>query len=155
VTERDGKVLLHCHGGCSQEAVITALRDLGLWPERSRRWLSDAEFKTECRRQDQRRERERQAAYFCLALEPLLLEAIEGLPAVEEIEWDQNDPDRLTLTRELAMVRLARGNPSLQAALYIEWLEHAHKLAEAIWAAGVERHKRIQARIWGWISAQR
>jgi len=26
-------VLVHCHGGCSQAAVIRALRDLGLWPE--------------------------------------------------------------------------------------------------------------------------
>jgi hypothetical protein len=85
VTERDGKILLHCHAGCPQEAVIAALRDMGLWPERERRWLSNAEFKEECRRQDQRRERERQAAYFCLALEPLLLEAIERLPPVETI----------------------------------------------------------------------
>ena len=27
----DGRVLLHCHAGCSQESVISALRDLGLW----------------------------------------------------------------------------------------------------------------------------
>ena len=30
----DGKTLVHCHGGCSQEAVIDALRERGLWPER-------------------------------------------------------------------------------------------------------------------------
>ncbi len=28
---RDGTVLVHCHGGCSQEAVIDALRGCGLW----------------------------------------------------------------------------------------------------------------------------
>jgi hypothetical protein len=33
ITERDGKVLLHCHAGCSQESVIGALRAAGLWPE--------------------------------------------------------------------------------------------------------------------------
>src|SRR5262249_23184833 len=29
---KDGKVLLHCHAGCSQESVIAALRQRGLWP---------------------------------------------------------------------------------------------------------------------------
>jgi putative DNA primase/helicase len=33
----DGKVLVHCHAGCSQAAVIAALKDLGLWPERDKR----------------------------------------------------------------------------------------------------------------------
>jgi len=28
---RDGRVLVRCHAGCSQGAVIAALRDLGLW----------------------------------------------------------------------------------------------------------------------------
>ncbi len=31
ITEKDGKVLLHCHAGCSQEAVISALKARGLW----------------------------------------------------------------------------------------------------------------------------
>jgi len=30
-----GKVLVHCFGGCSQAAVITALRERGLWPSRT------------------------------------------------------------------------------------------------------------------------
>jgi CHC2 zinc finger len=33
VTEKNGKVLFHCHAGCPQEAVIGALRDKQLWPE--------------------------------------------------------------------------------------------------------------------------
>lgn len=33
VTERDGRILVHCHAGCSQESVIKALRARGLWPE--------------------------------------------------------------------------------------------------------------------------
>ena len=28
---RDEKVLVHCHAGCSQDAVITALRSKGVW----------------------------------------------------------------------------------------------------------------------------
>ena len=31
-----GKVLVHCHAGCSQDEVISALRDLGLWHIQSR-----------------------------------------------------------------------------------------------------------------------
>ena len=32
VTSNEGDVLVHCHGGCSQEAVIDALRERELWP---------------------------------------------------------------------------------------------------------------------------
>lgn len=33
----NGNVLVHCHAGCSQNAVIDALRDLGLWHKPSRK----------------------------------------------------------------------------------------------------------------------
>ena len=36
ITEKDGKLLLKCHAGCEQAAVIDALRARGLWPERKR-----------------------------------------------------------------------------------------------------------------------
>ena len=32
VTEKDGKILFHCHGGCPQNRVISALKEKGLWP---------------------------------------------------------------------------------------------------------------------------
>ena len=35
VGEKDGKPLVYCHGGCAQEAVISALKELGLWESRS------------------------------------------------------------------------------------------------------------------------
>ena len=34
VTEQEGKVLVHCFAGCSQAAVIAALKVKGLWPQR-------------------------------------------------------------------------------------------------------------------------
>ena len=33
VEERGGKILVHCHAGCSQDAVLAALRTRGLWPQ--------------------------------------------------------------------------------------------------------------------------
>ena len=32
ITERDGTILFHCHTGCSQQAVLDALAERGLWP---------------------------------------------------------------------------------------------------------------------------
>ena len=32
VTEKNGKILVHCHGGCSKDRVIGALKERGLWP---------------------------------------------------------------------------------------------------------------------------
>jgi len=34
---RDGRVLVRCHAGCGQAAVIAALRERGLWPQSTRR----------------------------------------------------------------------------------------------------------------------
>jgi putative DNA primase/helicase len=33
ISERDGMLLVHCHGPCNQSAVVEALKGLGLWPE--------------------------------------------------------------------------------------------------------------------------
>ena len=32
--DSDGQILAHCHAGCEQDAVVDALKALGLWPER-------------------------------------------------------------------------------------------------------------------------
>ncbi len=46
VTVKNGKVLVHCQSrGCSQESLIDALKDRGVWPDRpERRRLTRAEF---------------------------------------------------------------------------------------------------------------
>lgn len=36
LADQDGKVLVYCHAGCTQDAVIDALRQLGLWHNGSR-----------------------------------------------------------------------------------------------------------------------
>lgn len=32
VSEKDGKILVYCHGGCPQDQVLSALKEKGLWP---------------------------------------------------------------------------------------------------------------------------
>src|SRR5277367_2197117 len=46
VTVKNGRVVVHCwNGGCSQDAIVAALKDRGLWPDRPvRRRLTIAEF---------------------------------------------------------------------------------------------------------------
>ena len=39
VTDKNGKILVKCWAGCTQEEVIGALRDLGLWHTASRHQL--------------------------------------------------------------------------------------------------------------------
>ena len=34
IREKNGRVLVHCHAGCTQDAVLAALRGRNLWPER-------------------------------------------------------------------------------------------------------------------------
>jgi len=36
VSDKNGKILVHCWAGCTQEEVIGALRDLGLWHSASK-----------------------------------------------------------------------------------------------------------------------
>jgi hypothetical protein len=50
VTERTGRVLVHCWGGCSQEELLGELRRRGLWPERERRTFTAIERKEYGRR---------------------------------------------------------------------------------------------------------
>jgi putative DNA primase/helicase len=33
IRKKDGRILVHCHAGCDQVQVITALRELGLWED--------------------------------------------------------------------------------------------------------------------------
>ena len=69
VTARDGKVLVKCHAGCSQDAVIGALKSRNLWPthERKERQISsrqeddDEERREKIERQRKAREIWREA----------------------------------------------------------------------------------------------
>lgn len=50
ICEKNGKILVHCHAGCSQHTVIEVLRSRGLWPQTEPRQWSPAD-RREWRRQ--------------------------------------------------------------------------------------------------------
>ena len=99
ITERNGRILVHCHAGCSQDDVIDALRGRGLWPERSRTesrhpapdpdWPADLE----------------RAVYWALAVEQFAEQALEELEP-----WSL---ERYGLTQLLRTIRL--GDASMVA----------------------------------------
>jgi hypothetical protein len=57
----DGRILVHCHAGCSQDDVIGALRERGLWDEGQRNTSLNVEQIDRRRRDDERRAAERVA----------------------------------------------------------------------------------------------
>ena len=73
----DGRVLLHCHAGCTQDEVIDALRNKGLWPSASRRQVIF----------DRRKVNEDIIRMHQLSLATELARATQGIPHSEkEIE---------------------------------------------------------------------
>src|SRR5215472_10624891 len=55
----DGTLLVHCHAGCTQLAVIAGLRRLDLWPSRGSEPEPSEADKGARSQRDQRREAER------------------------------------------------------------------------------------------------
>jgi len=128
--ERDGKILAHCHAGCSQNEVIGALRKRGLWPESesARPWLDPREA--------------RQARWFAQALEDLLELALEELPA-----WSE---ERYEPTQALMELRRARKKGWL-AVFYRDWRRREPRLAAGLVEAGRRSQRRIWARLAGFL----
>ena len=50
IRDSDGKILIHCFAGCSQDDVVSALRQRGLWPEKARHQWTRAERREYARR---------------------------------------------------------------------------------------------------------
>jgi len=155
---RDGVVLVHCHTGCPQSAVIAALRERGLWPERERRWLTRAEWEEQRRRAQKTRERIQSSHYWALALEPLLETLLEHEPPVDELDWllpEDVITERAAITRTLAELRAARRDPYILAAMYAEWERRDPRLTAGLVHAGERSERRWAVRIWRWIDEQR
>lgn len=153
ISESAGKPLVHCFGGCTQAAVIEALRAKGLWPERERSTWTPAQ------RRDwaaERREIERdlsaarlwRRAALCLA-EAVLVDPKAALfdptlprPQGGEIEqW----------TRKLA--RWERLDGAELVAEYRDWREQQPALTAAMVSAGrISEHADRRA-LWRLIEA--
>jgi hypothetical protein len=124
LTERDGKLLVHCFAGCPQGAVIAALRARGLWPETIRpdRTPDQRRAWARCRAQDERDLRP--ARWFARAAAAMAEEALEAM--------DVADCRRMDLTRLLAALRSDLG----ALATYRDWREREPELTAALVAAG-------------------
>lgn len=136
ITERDGKTLLHCFTGCPQDAVISALRARGLWPERERPQWTPAERRDWGRR---RRQAETEAQR-CLWWFEALLSSLEFEKAVAA---DQGDLNRLSATAP-ELFRLRSLNPSELLAEYRRRLVEDYAEAEALIASGRAVQRAIE-----------
>jgi hypothetical protein len=134
---RNGKLLLHCFGGCPQTAVIDALRARGLW--------------TQAPPRNQQHPRERPDPDYpgdLLRAEYWRCAAIE----LAELTLDQmspTDPDRRQLTRWVDAPRCAGG--AALVALY-----RRHRAADPLTSAGMvfsgRRYAaRLQERLAAWM----
>src|SRR5271157_4064115 len=130
ITEREGKVLVHCHAGCSQAEVITALRARGLWPERERR-ISTPRERADWARQQRTLERDLPTARcwrrsaVCLCEEALNdLKSVLFDPTAEPVMRDAILNDAIyKLERTLSRLRNL-GSASLVAE-FGEWKRKA------------------------------
>ncbi|MBZ5586925.1 MAG: hypothetical protein LAQ30_33010 [Acidobacteriia bacterium] len=119
--ERDGKVLVHCHTGCSQADVIAALRSRGLWPEREWREWTPTERKQWAR---ERRELERDlpAARYWRRGVLIMLEAV--MDAEKEKLFDPTEgPADTYLIRDYTRIisRLEHAEDTMLVNEYREW----------------------------------
>lgn len=135
LTERNGRVLAHCHAGCSQQEVIAALRDLGLWAQEGKR-----------RSTVQAADPEYAAAYRCAQFwrESFLSLADETLA-----EMRTTDPERRSVTRRADEV----GNASAArlVALFRQYRQDNPEMTAAMIAIAQRNAANEQRRLANWI----
>jgi hypothetical protein len=151
----DGKVLIHCHAGCSQEAVIAALRARGLWPECKREWLSRSEWIEQQQRMEKTRHRIEASRHWAAAIEPLLAALLEEpMPETDEDPPEEWIERRRAVTRARMEIRAARRDDVLLLGLYADWLAREPRLTAALVRANERSERRWAERIWRWIDAR-
>jgi hypothetical protein len=133
ISQRDGRVLVHCHAGCAQADIIAALRERGLWPEYRERRLrpaSDPDRARDMARADSWRK-------SAILLAEWLLETIS-----------LTDPARMPLTALLRVVHL--GDDALLSE-YRAWRMRDPELTAGLVHAGRLSNARLQRRLAQWI----
>ena len=128
ITESDGTLLVHCFTGCSQDAVISALRDRGLWPEQRQKWTPQQH-----REHAIARDVASKAHFWAIAAAALAEETLE------ELSWCH--PERAEMTR---IVRICRAGSQQLVEEFRAW-SHAHpEFTEAMVRTGMASERRIQ-----------
>jgi hypothetical protein len=138
ISERDGRVLVHCFAGCSQADVIAALRSRGLWPERDPIPLSRADRAHRARARADAQLIRREAADFADTATIMAEWELEELSPV--------DPQRAVPTALLAALRISPEN------VYRASLERDPKRAVAMVKAGHARTRRLHVALAIWIA---
>lgn len=139
LTERDGRMLVHCHAGCSQRDVIAALRARGLWPEHER---PSSTPEDRARWAAERRELQRDlpgARYWRRAAVRL---AEETLHLEKSCLFDPTEgaADLCAIRNITGMLtRLRSMGDAALVAYYREWQRDSPKLTWAMVRAGRER----------------
>ena len=131
----DGKVLVHCFGGCPQDAVIAALKDLGLWPERERRTFSRADRVA----WGAARRVQSDAFYFARALRALCCTLLENV----------DHPARI------AVADLTRDLKAVPMSTYLEWRDHEPQITRGLVLAGRSSAARFERRLAAWFRMER
>jgi hypothetical protein len=140
----DGKVLVHCHAGCEQSSVITALRERGLWPEPykpatpAERRAMVARIARDCKDLES-------ARHWVCGLVPLLEWRLEELPP--------DTCERRGPTWLLGEIRQSEDGAGL-LPLYRYWRSNAPRLTAGLVYAGERSGRRIRRRLAQWILAE-
>ncbi|MGA7239698.1 MAG: CHC2 zinc finger domain-containing protein [Bryobacteraceae bacterium] len=137
----DGRVLVHCFGGCEQRDVIDALRGRGLWPERERRdWTPEDRQRWAAERRAIERDLP-EARYWRRAAVDMAEEALVNLKAAL-FAPDEPQPDTAEihrLTQQLAAWKRMDGADLIRE--YQKWQKRAPGFAWAMTEAAREREK--------------
>jgi hypothetical protein len=129
IREQGGHILVHCFTGCRQEAVIDALRALGLWP----RWERKDGHPRPPRDPDRWADLER-AEYWRMAARILTDQLLEELPL--------EDPARRALTSLACTFR--DPSPDVLLVCYRDWRANDAPLTAGLVRSGRLLNARLQ-----------
>ena len=132
--ERNGKILVRCHAGCTQDEVLAALRSRGLWPETAR----NGEPRTPP--DPDRAEDMFRAAYWARSVVILAEGFLEEIPLI--------DSARMPFTELVRVIRL--GEESILAE-YRSWRMRHPELTAGLVYAGKLNDARLQRALARWI----
>jgi hypothetical protein len=104
ISESEGRILVHCFSGCTQDAVVTALRERGFWPESPRQNWTQAQRREYGRRRSQVEVQVRRALDWRNAMIARLGEA-KAAAYVKYLECPTNSSEKVWADASQALFR--------------------------------------------------